>query len=320
METEIPSNPNSVPVFPGAPRSRTDSPVTRLSIITVNYGSSGCLDGCLKSLKGALHRPGAEMLIYDNGPEDPRLAEILRGFSSARLVPGPRGVPFGAANNACARAARGEYLFFLNPDTIVKPGAVESLLAFAEGHEKCAAVGPRLSDADGRLEVSHAPDPGILTEAFVKLAKRLPGRFQSMLFGGRRSRRVDWVSGAAMMVRRSAFEEIGGFDEAFPLYFEDADLCRRLRDAGWEVRYCPEAEVIHHRGGAGTAAAPSASGLKYRQGQLRYYAKHRGRLENLLLRAYLRFRLPRWARALRDSSSRWPRGSWSPRGRGRFGA
>ncbi len=259
-----------------------------LTIVTVNYGSSQLLAKCLESLRPALATIPAEILVYDNGSDDPGLPEILRTVPEARPISGKRRVSFGAANNACAAEALGAYFLFLNPDTTAKPGAIETLLAFMKSHARCGSAGPLLVDERGRIEFSFARDPGILSEALMLLRKRLSGTSPPMMQNGGKPGKIDWISGAAMLVRREAFEQVTGFDEEYPLYFEDADLCRRMRRFGWQIAYCPDARIIHKRGG--TQTDPIRQDSKYRRSQLRYYRKHRGLIENYLLRLYLRLR------------------------------
>ncbi len=270
---------------------RGDKEAVDLSIIIVNYRSSPLLAGCLRSLRGCAEDVDREILVYDNGPDDPGLGAVLRTAPEVRLVAGERGVSFGAANNACAAASSGEYLLFLNPDTAARPGSVEGLLRFVRSDCHRAVAGPRLTDGAGRLEISAAPDPCLFSEAWIRAAKRLPVPLRSLACRRGRPRRADWVTGAAMMVRRDAFEKAGGFDEAFPLYFEDADLCRRIRLAGGEVWYVPESEMVHLGGATGAGGGggrDESRERKQRTGQIRYYMKHRRRWELRVLVRYLR--------------------------------
>jgi GT2 family glycosyltransferase len=266
-----------------------------LSVIIVNHLSGRFLGDCLASLCPRVDTERAEVIVVDNGPHDPALDGALARCAGVRLLRCPDRPGFGEANNAGARDAAGAHLLFLNPDTVVPRGAVEELLSFARMRD-CDAVGPRLVDGDGALEISHAPDPGLLGEGSIRLLRHLGPLVPAVVLGRGRAREVDWLTAAALLVRTPAFRDVGGFDEGYPLYFEDADLCRRLRDRGGSCWFLPTTCVTHLRGrstGAarqGTPQLSAAAERKYRAGQLRYYARHRGALHNAVLRRYLRRR------------------------------
>jgi len=268
-----------------------------LSIIIVNFKSSRVLRECLLSLRETNINGGFEIIVYDNGPEDTQLNCLVKEFTRIKFISKDRFLSFGAANNRAAEHATGRYLMFLNPDTYVEPGSINNLLRFIEGEYRTGAAGPRLLDKNGNVERSFGRDPGIFSEAREKIIRSLPKSMQNYLLTPGNPRIVDWISGAAMIVKREVFESIGGFDEHYPLYFEDADLCRRIRISGWRICYYPVPEIIHFRGAAGGVNTDqdktklSDSYLKYRQSQLRYYSKYRGKIQNMLLRIYLGFRL-----------------------------
>lgn len=267
-----------------------------LSIIIVNFSSSDYIIQCLRSLGG--RGDDIDIIVYDNGPTDDGLVEIHKEYPKVKIISPERDVSFAAANNAGAKQAAGDILLFLNPDTKPSRVDIEKLVSFINSRERCGVVGPKLVDGDGMLELSHGADPGILSEARTRLFHKLPGKLVSILFRSDKTQNVDWVSGAAMMIRRDVFESVGGFDESYPLYFEDADLCRRIRNAGRDIYYYPDSEIIHYRGRAGGVREAkkqnrglSPSEKKYRVGQLRYYSRHRGKLQNSLLKFYLRNKL-----------------------------
>lgn len=264
----------------------------RLSVITVNHASSDVLRACLGSLRDVDLPGGMELLVCDNGPADPGLDDALASGPGATLLREPALRRFGAANNAAARRARGRYLLFLNPDTEVPAGAIEGLVHSLDVRPRAGAVGPRLVDGHGRVEISAAPGPGLLAEAWVRSLQRVPGLWAATQ-AARGAHRVDWATAAALLVRAVAFRAVGGFDEGYPMYFEDADLCLRLRRAGLEIWHDPAVTILHHRGGAGGGRVARPSGpptfaeRSYLVGQLRYYRRGRGIVERAVLRRYL---------------------------------
>jgi hypothetical protein len=232
--------------------------------------------------------PGTEIVVVDNASGDSIGGRLATVVPSARLVTESSNRGYGAACNRGARETTRPNLLFLNSDSVARPGAVEALLGVLEKDDRAAVVGPRLENPDGTLQ------PSIL---------RLPtlGRvfFESsglaFLSGGRlrghsatredhsRAQEVEAVKGAALLVRRTAFEEVGGFDERFFLYAEESDLCARLRRRGWRILFEPSARVVH-RGGA--------SGGDALFGQLHdslaaYVVRHQGRFAGAAARLVL---------------------------------
>ncbi len=281
--------------------------MARISAITVNFGGSSFLQKAAASLLPFLREEEGELLVYDNGPEDDGLPAVIESSPLVRLVAGERNASFAQANNVCAAQSTGGRLLFFNPDIRAEEGAAAALLRFMEENPRCGAVGPRLVDGEGAVEISRAADPGILSEAALRILHSLPLFLRSLLWERKAPLRTGWVSAAAMMVRRDAFESVGGFDDRFPLYFEDADLCARIRSAGWSVWYSPLSTMVHSRGHAARREDRSGAGrrlspveVSYRKGQLLYYAKHRGPIEQALLRAHLRRKLRRHPAALAE--------------------
>ena len=265
-----------------------------LSIVIVNYNSASFLRDCLSSIYSSDIKSSFEVIVYDNGDPEREFDSIITDFPAVTFIFEKRQVSYAAANNAGARGSRGEYILFLNPDTIAKPGSIDGLLEFIQNTPDCGAVGPRLANRDEVIEISRALDPGIFSEAYMKLLKSLPAGLKYRMFGIDKTRKTDVVVGAALMIRREAFTNIEGFDGGYPLYFEESDLCLRIRQAGWKVYYYPKVEILHFLGSAGGVKKQAArekgltsSQVKYRIGQLRYYRKHRGPIQNLLLRIYL---------------------------------
>jgi GT2 family glycosyltransferase len=185
------------------------------------------------------------------------------------------------------RETRGKYVLLLNPDCVALQDVASPLIACLEAHPEAGACGAVIRDADGTIQRSARRFPGITT-GFAGRASWLTRAWPDNPFTAhnlvldepQEPMVVDWVSGACMMVRRDAFEQVGGMDEQFFLYWEDADLCRRLRREGWLTLYCPPASVAHVTGQS-SERAPSNSLVAFHRSAYRYYHKHGGRLARL---------------------------------------
>lgn len=264
----------------------------RLSIVIVNFNGRGHLENCLASL--AAHPPAAshEVVVVDNASTDGS-AVIAETFPSVRLVQLPRNVGFSAGNNAGIRTTRGELVLLLNNDTVVPAGAIDRLVARLDAEPAAAVAGPRLVDGDGRAELSFGPMISPLGELRQKVVTRLHARGVGFVERWverttRRERYVDWVSGAALLVRRAVADEVGLLDERFFLYTEDVDFCAGVRAKGWKVLFTPGAQIVHLRGRSRSTAA-KASNAAYRRSHLAFYEKHHPRFVPLL-RWYLRLK------------------------------
>jgi GT2 family glycosyltransferase len=273
--------------------------VQGVSAIVVTYNALPWLERCLESVRGC------ETIVVDHGSTDATLELVARRFPDAVVVRREnRG--YGAGLNAGLRASSGEFALLLNSDAWAEESAIERLLAFAEAHPRAGLVGPRGSNPDGtrQLTVRAFPTLWRLATEYLFLRKLAPrSRALNAFYAGgldlTRAQTVDWVMGFAMLVRREAVEAVGGFDEAFFMFSEETDLCRRLWDAGWEVWYVPGAEFTH-------VAGASHGGRMFDEnvrGHLRFLAKHRG--EAYAERAR---RLLLWALRLRGLLFRGERG------------
>jgi GT2 family glycosyltransferase len=191
----------------------------------------------------------------------------------------------GRGPGSAAEAPKGaELLWLLNPDCEVQPGAFATLVETLDAHPECAIAGPRLLNEDGSTQASARGEPDAWTGLFGRHSlltkffpssplarKNLPA--DDLVKSGVDSALVDWVMGAAMLVRREPFDLVGGFDERYFLYWEDADLCRRLRDRSWTTRYVPRA-IVKHPGAASASTDPSFAVRAFHQSAYRYYATH----------------------------------------------
>jgi GT2 family glycosyltransferase len=250
-----------------------------LSIVIVSYNARDDLARCLESLASAPPSRLRETVVIDNASTDGAPEMVDARFPAVHLVRHGGNLGFARANNLGIRQTTGELILLLNPDTVVPAGAIDRLVQRLQALPEAAAIGPRLVDHGGQLELSWGPVPGPLAEAFQKLRGVLHARDAGWVAGrldaaSRRERKVDWVSGACLLVRRSDAEAVGLLDERYFLYWEDVDFCAALRARGRAVVYSPVAEVIHARGRSGAGRSDTVQ-REYRRGQLAFYAKHR---------------------------------------------
>jgi GT2 family glycosyltransferase len=197
-------------------------------------------------------------------------------FLNVRLISSDRNLGYAAGNNRAVAQARGDYLLLLNPDTLVSQKTIHALIDFMDAHPRAGACSPQLrlpDDSPQPYTFGEDPKPGYLLR---RGWHRLVHHRALHDWGLDAPQIVPWVSGAAMLARREAWSQVGGFDENFFMYFEDNDLCLRMRKQGWEVWYNPTV-AITHLGGQSAQYLPSSS-RTYQQSLIYFYRKHYGRL------------------------------------------
>ncbi len=255
----------------------------QISAILVNYNAGDELRRALQSIADELREKRWEAAVVDNASTDGSQA-IVKEFIHASLVPNHENVGFARAVNQGLAATTAPLVLIMNPDCRLVAGAVAALRAELEQHDGCAVVGPRILNPDGTVQGSARGDPDMLTGLFGRTAllrRLLPWMpsarrnvvSDSAIRGGQRRVSVDWLSGACLLARRDALEVVKGFDERYFLYWEDADLCRRLRNAGYHVRYVPGATAIHRVGHSSKTARIPAIRAFHESAYL-YYSTH----------------------------------------------
>ncbi len=270
----------------------------RLAIVIVNFNAREHVENCLASLAAAPPLTPHETVVVDNASADGSAAAIRGRFPGVAVLEETANRGFAAANNVGIRATRGELVLLLNNDTLVPAGAIDALVERLDARPEAAVAGPRLVDAAGEPELSFGP----MLSPFGELRqKAITGLYRRRVAPAaawvrrvtRVEREVDWVSGACLLVRRSAAEAAGLIDERYFLYTEDVDFCAAIRAQGHRVLFTPSAAVVHLRGRS-RATAPAASAAAYRRSHLAFYAKHHPGWVGLL-RLYLRLKgqLPR---------------------------
>ena len=251
-----------------------------VSVIVVNWNSGDLLTRCLHSLSGI----DAEVAVVDNASTDGSLERIEHRFPSVRIAPQASNLGFAGGVNAGARVTSGRYLLLLNTDAVVSPGAVATLAAFLDAHRACGAVTGKLVGEDGQPQrgwnVRRFPTVASFAVELLMIDRLWPtnpvSRRQRMLdLSYDRALAVEQPAAACLMVRREAFDALGGMDEDFyPAWFEDVDFCRRLRAAGWQVFLVPDAVVWHRGGVARHELGSRAFALAWYRNLERYVAKH----------------------------------------------
>jgi N-acetylglucosaminyl-diphospho-decaprenol L-rhamnosyltransferase len=251
-----------------------------LAVAIVNYNTREQLKDCLDSV---LKTAAREIVVVDNASTDGSADMVRQAYPQVLLEERAVNSGFGAGANRAIDLCRAAYVLLLNSDTVLPADTVEPLCRYMDRHPKVAIVGPRLRYPDGRLQTScfHFPSPWFALLQAVSLGKlvgRIPGLKERYLPYSRhdRPRRVPWVLGAAMLIRKNAFEAVGGFDEAYFMYSEEVDLSYRLQQAGWQVHYAPVVEIVHVHGASTSKIAGKMEANRYLSTR-RFYEKHYSR-------------------------------------------
>jgi N-acetylglucosaminyl-diphospho-decaprenol L-rhamnosyltransferase len=263
-----------------------------LSVIIVNWNVRDLLRRCLHSILANLPACQLEIIVVDNGSTDGSPEMVRTEFPQVHLLANPDNRGFTGANNQGLAVARGRYVLLLNPDTEVVGDALETLVAFADVHPDVGVVGPQLLNPDGTVQSSRRRFPTLATALLESTwlqpyaPRRLLARYYVLDRPDDEVQDVDWVTGAALMARREAVEQVGPLDEGFFMYSEELDWCRRFRAAGWRVVYLPTARVIHHEGKSSEQVLP-ARHIHFQTSKIRYFRKYHGPAAAEVLRLVL---------------------------------
>jgi len=263
-----------------------------LSVIIVNWNVRDLLRRCLHSILANLPACQLEIIVVDNGSTDGSPEMVRTEFPQVHLMANPDNRGFTAANNQGLAVARGRYVLLLNPDTEVVGDALETLVAFADAHPDVGVVGPQLLNPDGTVQSSRRRFPTLATALLESTwlqpyaPRRLLARYYVLDRPDDEVQDVDWVTGAALMARREAVEQVGPLDEGFFMYSEELDWCRRFRAAGWRVIYLPTARIIHHEGKSSEQVLP-ARHIHFQTSKIRYFRKYHGPAAAEALRWFL---------------------------------
>lgn len=262
-----------------------------VSIIIVNWNTRELTADCLRSVAEETERLRAwsacaepvETIVVDNGSTDGSVAVFRANFPWVTLLVNTENVGFAAANNQGLPHCNGRYVLLLNSDTKVLPNAIVELVRFMEAEPTVGAVGSRYLNPDSSLQDSCYPAPTLGREFWrmFHLDKLYPyGVYRMATWSTESPRPVEIVQGAALLLRRTIAEELGLFDTAYFMYSEEQDLCRRIRQAGWQIYYVPTSTIIHY-GGQSTRQIAQSMFLHLYQSKILYFRKHHGRVATL---------------------------------------
>jgi len=251
-------------------------------VLIVTYNSLPFVLDCLRSLERGATRARIEVLVGDNASSDGSADAVRAAAPNAVIVDMGGNLGFARANNRLLEAATGRYSILLNGDAFPDPGALDEMVAFADAHEDVGVVAPRLLNADRtdqRTARSFPSPAAALWGRRSPLTRTFPNNRWSKRYlgdhplGGSEPFEVDWVSGACLMGPTALLRELGGLDEGFFMHFEDADLCKRVKDTGKGVWCVPSATVVHLEG-ASRRGWPASQVRHFHYGAYRFYAKH----------------------------------------------
>jgi GT2 family glycosyltransferase len=252
-----------------------------LSILIVNYKNSATLPDCLDSVYKTTQGLKFEVIVVDNDSKDTGLKTVQTKFPKIRWIQNNANQGFAKANNQAVAASKGKALLFLNPDTQLTENSTQSMIAQLKPDSATGAVGPKVLNPDGSLQYSCRTFPTVWTSLFNRyslISRFFPNnkhttRYLMTDYDHKKSREVDWVSGCCMMVPKSAFEKVGGFDEKYFLFNEDVDLCHTLKHHGYKTLYFPQAKIYHDITSS-NRKVPQQIILKRHQGMSHYIDKH----------------------------------------------
>jgi len=262
-----------------------------LSVILVSYNDRLRLERCLSSLEEEARNLGAKVIVVDNNSTDGSEELVRASFPWVELITSSENLGYARANNRGIRESRGKFILFLNPDTVLPRGALTELLTGLEARPEAGAIGPALVHEDQSFQISFGRKVSFLSELIQKSVRN--PYYKARLKAAARAWEVGWLSGACLLLRRPALEAAGLFDENFFLFFEDIDLCLRMRQQGFRLIFDPRIKVLHV-GGASTSRQKLASRLEYRRSQVYFYRKHNSRLSLFLLKLYYRLTFILW--------------------------
>lgn len=254
-----------------------------LTIIIINYNTADYTIQCLNSIKSAPPRCDHDIVVVDNASRGGDADQIAAAHPDVTLIRSAENLGFTGGNNLAAAQTTSKYLLLLNNDTLVFPNAIDPVVTFMDAHQHVGVAGVTVLNEDRTLQSTHMPFPSLKRELLINttLGRRLISPYYPSAPRSQQVEQVDWMSGAYLMLRRDAFNQVGTFDDTFFMYGEECELQYRLKNAGWDAYYLPDAEIVHFGGKSGEQHWRRKQ--LYR-GNLLFYRKHRGIIQTVALR------------------------------------
>lgn len=280
--------------------------MAELAVVVVNHNAGRFLPGCLASIQAAAGDLALDVVLVDNASTDGSTEAAAKAHPELRVLANLTNRGFAAAANQGVAATAAPFAFLLNPDAEITEGRLPSLVKVAADRPRAAVLGPLVRNTDGSIQASARKVPSLLESlghAFLgpfAQNNRFSRAYTMAEWDRSSEREVEWVSGCAMLLRREAFDAVGGFDEGYFMYVEDVDICTRLRQEGWSVWFSPELEVVHE---TGVSARKRSRRLAFEHSRsiYRYFSKHRARGPAVLLKPLVKVAV--WLRAVLVSGS-----------------
>jgi GT2 family glycosyltransferase len=256
----------------------------KVSIVIVNWRTPLLLKRCLEAINNDQNAKAFEIVVIDNASGDDSLTILANEFPYVKVIANQDNLGFSKACNQAIPQTTGQYVLLLNPDTLIVDGAVSQLATFLDNNSQCGAVGPKVLNDNGTLQLAcrrSFPTPAAALFRLTYLSKLFPGhhlfaKYNMTYANPSETCQVDALSGSCMMVRRSVIALIGLLDEDIFMFGEDIDWCWRIKQAGWQVFYYPQA-VIYHSHGAASRLRPAGATINLHKGMAVFYRKHLSR-------------------------------------------
>ena len=268
------------------------SPLIDLSIAIVSYNTKEVLLDCVRSVHAHTTGVTFEVIVVDNDSRDGTVAALKDAYPGMRIVANPDNRGFAKAVNQALAVSCGRHVLLLNSDTIVRDQALAVMVAYLDDHPDVGAVSCKQWTGDGHLNQTCFPFPSLREHLFYSaLFQRIAPTMQAAAAATQavdctQSQDVDWANGACLMVRRSLLQQLGGLDEEFFMYFEDVDLCQRLRQQGYRVRHLAEAEIVHFVGRSSGQDRERLQ-LVWEFSRIRYIEKHFSPVKRQLMKGWI---------------------------------
>jgi N-acetylglucosaminyl-diphospho-decaprenol L-rhamnosyltransferase len=262
-----------------------------LSIIIVSWNTRDLLRHCLQSIAAHQGELPLEIIVVDNASHDGTPAMLRADFPDVQLIETGANLGFSAGNNVGMAAARGDWFLLLNPDTEIVGDALQQIIATLTDNPFVGVVGPRVQYGDGTAQITRHRFPllwtlGTASTPLAPLFAPLLNRFYYQRRLPSAPTFTDWLTGAALLLRREVYEQVGGFDERFFMYYEETDWQRRIKAAGWTILYDPLALIVHYEAQASGQVGGKRDEI-FNRSRLRYTAKWHGEKAARLLQGWL---------------------------------